>query len=191
MPALCFYALGADYSTLLQRLNEDQEIAFITWRRGGRWVAARTAERIADGETWLWHLPAGPLHASRRPVGLGDVLVRGPEIASPWDGWSAQGIPCEQGPESFRLVVYRRMWPDDRIPLASLQWSGDRSAQLGRKAAPETHLWWKRMERWFGSAGRRISRVGAHDSQPPRGLAAFALPVAHQAIVGGRARSDN
>jgi hypothetical protein len=191
MPALCFYALDADYSTLLDRLNEDPELAFISSRWGGRWIVERTADRIADGDTSLWHLPAGPLHARVRPVTLGDVRVRGPEIAAPWDGWSADTIPCEQGPETFRLVVHREMWPDDRLPLASLQWSGDRSAELGRKAAPETHRWWKRMERWFGSAGRRISRVGAHDSKPPRMLAAYALPVAYEAIVRGRARSDS
>ncbi len=117
--------------------------------------------------------------------------MRGPEIASPWDGWSSPGAPCEQGPENFQLIVHRDGWRDDRIPLASLQWSGDGYAQFGRKAAPETHRWWKRMERWFGSEGTRISRVGAHDSKPPRRLAAFALPVAYQAIVRGRARSEN
>jgi hypothetical protein len=32
MPALCFYALDADFSTLLDRLNGDPEIAFIASR---------------------------------------------------------------------------------------------------------------------------------------------------------------
>jgi hypothetical protein len=186
VPAICFYALDGDFETLLQRLNDDEEVAFILRKSTGEWHATRTARRIDDGDTWLWHTMAGPLHAFSRPRELGDVMRRGAEIAFPWEGWRARELPCEQGPETFQLIVHRDAWPDDRIPLASLQWIGDRSALLGKRAAPETHRLWKRMHRWFATTGTGISRIGAHDSKPPRGLLAYALPVAYGAIVQGR-----
>jgi hypothetical protein len=212
MPALSLYALDEDFATLVRRLNEDEAIAFIQRIAGDQWRTTRTLDHLPDGDTWLWHVPAGPLRVRDAPARLGDVLEVGAPIESPWEGWMARGppvqpepsfaspareglvpsaLPYTPGPETLTLQVYRDAWPDDRIAITSLQWIGDHSAVLGQRASLDTHRWWKGMERWLRKTATRISRTGGYDSTPLRGLVAYALPVAFAAIVRGRARSEN
>jgi hypothetical protein len=126
MPEISFFLDEHDTRLLLDRLNADQEIAFIvpdgptpvahgiariiapTSHVGAqRWRAVRAVEALEDGDHSLWHVPAGPLPLI--PVPSGGVVGRPyPPIPDPWAGWTA---PPGFGPGChpwIRLEVWTR-----------------------------------------------------------------------------------
>jgi len=81
------YVDESDIELLRERLNADPEIAFILPDGPGRWRAVWQVDD-AQGQTMLWHVPAGPLpllargggarHAHRRSLRGLDGTPRGP-----------------------------------------------------------------------------------------------------------------
>jgi hypothetical protein len=107
MPSLQFFADQDDFKSLLQRLNEDDEVAFIVSAgraRGGtdaalsphgfgrrRWKAVHTVDHLYDGYHALWHIPGGPLPLIEESSPAGDLLTvcqHMPAIPDPWSGWT-------------------------------------------------------------------------------------------------------
>src|SRR5216683_4875859 len=190
MPSICFYVVADDLKLLTSRLCDDPEIAFIVPNGFSRWRRVPRIDNLSSGNQWLWHVLGGPLHHFFRPSSLGEVLTRGPAIETPESGWTSDGLPCEQGTETFQLRIAMAT-EFEAIALSCLGWVGNRYSVLGKSAKPSTEKWWSRFRRWTEATGIRTSRIGHHASQPPRGLAAYAFPAAHAAITGGRPRSEN
>jgi hypothetical protein len=66
MPWLPFFVAEDDLPVLIDRFNQDEEIAYVVKdapdRPGAqRWRAVRSVETLAMGEHVLWHVPTGPL----------------------------------------------------------------------------------------------------------------------------------
>jgi hypothetical protein len=97
MPSFSFFIDGQDVALLLDRLNQDREIAFViadermeTGRRElgfciedaalkaaverpQKWKAVRTVDTLVDGSQSLWHVPGGPLplvNVRNRPASM-------------------------------------------------------------------------------------------------------------------------
>jgi hypothetical protein len=107
MAWLLFFADEDDRRLLLDRLNEDPEIAFIVsdglvhpeasdtrpsstggYRR--RWKAVDRVDELTYGHHSLWHAPAGPLPLVAEASSRGAALTawrNQPPIADPWSGW--------------------------------------------------------------------------------------------------------
>ncbi len=113
MPSLSFFADTNDVGLLVQRLNEDPEVAFFVplapidvpppvpslsgnrFIERTRWQAVHTVPSLSDGQHSLWHVPTGEL---LKPVPSGKLA--GPPstpIADPWSGWTGRAIVVRNG----------------------------------------------------------------------------------------------
>jgi hypothetical protein len=140
MPAVSFFVDEHDARLLLDRLNSDQEIAFIvpdgplgpenlppgsdrhtstacTMRiadvgvqRAQRWKAVRAVDALIDGEHSLWHVPAGPLPLMT-PQYSGVLKLPYPPIPDPWAGWTGLGAFGPRCHPWIRLALWTRHQP--------------------------------------------------------------------------------
>jgi hypothetical protein len=166
-----FFADEDDVPLLLNRLNEDPELAFIvrndqTSAIASRFKAVKQVPRLADGDHRLWHFAGHPLSPERDGIGPGD---------DPWAGWVQVVEPL---PRVGRLgavpssVMHLQLWSRHRpyseedlqsLPAAvswwtegqellassHVSWVGNRYASIGAPAHPATLKWWARFQRWM------------------------------------------
>lgn len=86
MPQLTMFLYGEDFTTLLNWLNNEPDIAFIVTDSHNRWKAVHHIDHFDEGFQLLWHIPSGDLPIAPRP---GPIHLR-PQytmVKDPWTGW--------------------------------------------------------------------------------------------------------
>lgn len=184
---LGLYAEEADVPLLLERLNEDPEIAFLVPEGPGCWRAMWRVDELL-GKTMLWHVPGGSLPLLGRD---GQDTV----IEDPFAGWREVSAGLDDSVPYFGpglswtllLELYARGWrglSPDLIPLSGLSWYG----RTRLKGSPDpTRQWWSRFRDWMRRRTVRVTRSGPLDG---RQADIWAMPAALHAIQSGVARSE-
>ena len=159
MPALNITTF--DGARLLQRLNDDDEIAFVTHEGKGRWKAVSSVECLPAGKSLLWHAPSGVL------------LLRMPNsqehgraaIQDPFGGWwdpedeaYAEGDACNY-PGVIVMEIRSHQELDASLVLASFSWIGGAFSVSGRRPDPSTTRWWRRFARWHEREAQKLDIV--------------------------------
>jgi hypothetical protein len=186
MPSIQFYADETDFASIVEKLNDDPEIAFIlpagrNWIGRAKCIAQQRVDSLEDGSYLLWYVDGGAL----------------PSVTDPWKGWtqpaaaSPPGVPFFGNiPQIIELGV-RRMSREKPggVGQSSFGWIGDRYRSTGSPAADATKKWWRRWnDRISKSAVKRITRWGDIDG-PDADIWVF--PSAHEKIVAGMHRDMN
>lgn len=199
MPWLPMYLADPDLDLLLERLDTDDEVAWLVSAGNRKWRAQSTQPadlRAVDptGQRYaLWHIPSGPLPLLAANRNDRDF------ISSPWAGWTE----VRTG-EDDRIPYFGAGWPGTYflnlrigptnsgfdIGLSSFEWIGNRYAALGEKPTPATEKHWRRLRRWVSSTSSRIPRAG-DIGDPQQQAEIYAFPAAAQAIKGGALRAPN
>jgi hypothetical protein len=212
MPALSFFACERDVDILIERLNTDNEVAFIVPdatedRRAPQWKAVRTVSALRDGEHSLWHIPAGPLPWPQNATGIGPI-VRPPDppVPDPWAGWVEKTGVVGAGPwlgpgahSEIRLTLWTRYKPytsDERSagrPLISY-WGDGReflacstfqwTGSRFRPAPTQTTRWWNRLKAW-------VSREAVKLPTRSRDVTFWSFPFALELLKRGVAYDAN
>lgn len=185
------YLAGDDARSLINRLNEDDEIAFIVETSPEHWQAVREVHELPIGMSALWHVPGGPLRV------LNDD---GPDevIKDPWNGWSSPtytNAPIPNfGPGWPSTLVLDLFLEDprtksDAIPMSSLSRSnlGDSSERLGLNPTL-TQKWWRRFGSWVRRSAIQIPREGSIEGANPE---IWCFPEALAQIREGKPRALN
>jgi hypothetical protein len=182
------YVEQMDVPLLLERLNEDPEIAFLLPEGPGRWRAVWRMEEPL-GKTMLWHVPGGSLPLLE-PSGQDRV------IEDPFAGWRELNPGRDHTvpyfgpgwPNTLLLELYPRGWRGllrtDVIPLSGLSWYGRTSL---KGPPPSTRQWWSRFRGWIRRQATLVTRSGPWDGPHPD---IWAMPGALQAIQTGVERDD-
>ena len=170
-----FFADEDDVPLLLNRLNDDPELAFIVCEGRlpspatrpsesgvtGRedvgctpalsihWKATKQVQSLADGDHRLWHFAGYPLSPARDGIGPTD---------DPWAGWTEV---VEEGPRAGRLgcapssLIHLQLWSRHRPYTARELSSGAIKASWwmeGREFLASSHISW---------IGNRYASIGA------------------------------
>lgn len=193
VPNVSLYLLGADVDAVLDRLNDDSEVAFLVRDDGQRWRATETLSDPAVA-TVLWHVPSGP------PITLSPDGPTG-TVDDPWSGWVDHDwedpvdnlIPrLQDSPNLFELNLDVPQRSDVPIGLSSLSWIGDHYAAIGRSASDSARRWWNRTRSFVQRSATPVSRSGdLHRLHRNRRLHVWAFPEALSALEAGRHRRDN
>lgn len=104
-----FYATRDDLLPLLNRLNEDSEIAFLMPDGDTRWKAVQQISTFREGKHYLWHLPSGPLYYERPPHLPSQLREMYKSIPDPWTGWDDQLLP-ERYQETLNPIYMGAYW---------------------------------------------------------------------------------
>jgi hypothetical protein len=182
------YLEEADAALLLDRLNEDPEIAFLMSEGTDRW---RAMWRIDDllGKTMLWHVPGGAL-PRLKPNGTHAL------IKDPFSGWQELSPGLDSfvpyfgsgWPSTLLMDLYVRQWRGllrpDILPLSGITWYGALPVASAKPHA-STRRWWNRFRGWLRRHAVQITRSGPLDG--PR-ADVYALPAALRSIQGGMER---
>jgi hypothetical protein len=156
------------------------------------WKAVDKVSELADGEHYLWHIPAGPL-----PLLTEDQ--REVVITDPWKGWTEDfsgadpTIPFFGSSQAvIRLSLWTRHHPyslEERATLPILNSHWDRETDLlavsdfqwvgGRYTPPSpmTKRWWSRLRAWLNRKAKRMSA-------PPQQII-WAFPSARDKLSRG------
>lgn len=194
------YATQADLHTLLQWLNEDDEIAFVIPDGPERWIARKAISSIDRRRYCLWHVPSGPLpllgpggkdiaevrgwlatrlsipmpsHSRRRHVSDGWV-------ADPWRGWqgSIGANPTQPYFGSHPGIIWFNtgiQTEEQVVPMSGFEWIGNRYKPIGQGATEATEKWWRSLRRTIAKAATKVPRGGPSSTMP---LEIYALPQA-------------
>lgn len=197
MPWLPLYMDRTDAELLLQRLNQDDEIAFFVSNGPKKWKAVKTLNALPDGDYSLWHTPGAPL----------PLLIQGqsvPEgfIDDPWTGWTERRTgadpthPYFGAGHSSNVILNVRTRAEGKphgltgevIGMSGFQWIGERYKSVGGPAAGPTKQWWNRLKHWVSKNARKIPREGSIDGPHAE---IWALPSAFTSIGEGKQRAPN
>ena len=196
MPWLPIYADEQDFRVILDRLNGDEEIAFIVpdgsslWR--ARWRATRPLSRLEAARICLWHVPSGPL----------PLLHRQPDkkagtITNPWNGWTGLRDSAHKNCPFFGAGHPGIIWLNHRpqapqtsggIGLSSFEWIGNRYSAAGSPASEATEKFWQSLQRWVKKGSVKVPRDGPVDGPQAE---IWAFPSALAAFRNGRGREAN
>lgn len=201
MPSLALYLEVEDLRLLVDRIDSDDELAWIVPRRGGGWVARPSLDIKLARWVTLWHTPGGPLPLLV-PVAGSRRLERRGWIADPFAGWPDEfgGAELEprlgDPPGVFRLRLCVRGGPGERpdqpeVGLSALGWIGRHYAAIGSVPEKSTERCWNRLRTWVMATGVRISRRDPLEAERASRLDAFAFPAALAAIRAGMPRAVN
>ena len=72
MPWIPIYADENDFLLIMEKLNDDSDIAFIVPNGRKKWIAVHSINLLNDGTYYLWHMPGGPIQNYKE--GRVDVL---------------------------------------------------------------------------------------------------------------------
>lgn len=195
MPWLPFFADQEDAKILLDRLNLDDEIAFIVLDENQklqqqRWKAVNAIDRFETGNYSLWHIPTG------LPFLYGEASSPQP-ISDPWEGWlETRSIAITRPyfgsyePAEIRLELRLRHQPYSEIerktlPVLNAWWTQNfdflavSDFQFGskRQKIPQpTKRWWRRLKAFFDREAISL----AYPNQT-----FWAFPAAFQKLKGG------
>jgi hypothetical protein len=197
MPWLPLYIDRADAEVVLQRLNQDEELAFLVSDGPKKWKAVRTLGELPDRDYSLWHTPGAPL-----PMLVPGQFEPDGFVEDPWTGWTERvtgldpTIPFFGAGHPSHIIFSvctrtdgtRHQMTGDVIGLSGFQWIGERYASTGGPAAGPTKPWWNRLRHWVSKSARKIPRSGPVDG--PRGEI-WAFPSALQSIAEGKQRAPN
>ncbi len=162
MPWLPLFVDEKDAPSLIRRLSEDSEIAFLLPNGPRCWKAEAIAVNLKDGRYSIWHVPGGPL-----PLLKNNGTTEW--ISNPWHGWREESPGADPShpyfgpghPSVIWLNLYSRHRPytameRSQLPMLNSQWAGDidRLALtsfewIGNRYGPKsTHRWWRRLNYW-------------------------------------------
>lgn len=151
-----------DAKILIDRLNQDEEIAFIVhkgvYEGFNQWKAVPTVDSLSDGNHSLWHVPGEPLKTCG---GYGSEQI----ITDPWNGWTGSlrwgnsaRIYLNFNTQLHTQSAYyeidkfsvfdakRKAGGDQFLKVSNFRWEG----VFGHTPREQTHQWWKRFKRWVG-----------------------------------------
>ena len=187
------YLLDGDISLLVEHLDDDADLAWLTSNGPGNWIATAHHPSLA-GRMGLWHAPSGPL-----PLLAADPVERTLDwIHDPWSGWQERRAGGRDTPYfgAGHPGVYwlnlrtgaNRARKTAEIGLSSFEWIGNHYRLIGSPADTSTERHWKALRRWVGKLAVKIPRSGAADGPGPE---IFAFPEALAAIKAGTTREPN
>jgi len=166
MPWLPIYADEEDFRLILDRLNRDDEIAFIISDGPKKWRAVRSIPSLHSHRICLWHVPSGPL-----PL-LYSRYAKPGQIIDPWDGWTELRSGRDNtnpyfGPSHPGVIWFNSRCLPNTICLSSFEWAGNLHAKAGRPAPEATTEFWARLRGWAKKNAVRITRSGTLESLRP------------------------
>ena len=204
------YADENDFLLIMDKLNQDPEIAFIAPNGRKKWIAVHSMNQLRDGTYYLWHMPGGPIknYQEGRVDVLGtklrklfnvpgNMLEEAGLVKDPFKGWKGphqagdKNLPFLGNEPNIIELNVRTQGADspDSIGLSSFGWIGNRYQSIGLPAAKETTNWWRRLKNWMSkTAAEKIPRSGPLDG-PDREIWAF--PSAHKHFLDGKGRDLN
>jgi hypothetical protein len=189
------YLLGPDVELLTERLDSDEEIAWLVTNGPGRWVA-RPEHPALDGDRYgLWHVPSGPLPLL---TDWGDDASDG-LIENPWSGWQEKLEGADSDIPYFGAGHPGVYWLNLRtsggsasrgveIGLSSFEWIGNHYRAIGSPAKQTTQRHWRRLRYWVAKRARLIPRIGRLNGPESE---IYAFPAALSAIKAGAKRAAN
>jgi hypothetical protein len=160
MPYLAFFVTGDDLPILIERLNQEEEVAYLIPQEPSTSLTHRSravgaVQTLADGEHALWFVPGGLEQQSGGP----------PEV--PFIGISP--------PEHIRLTLWTRHLPytlKERITRRALNgfWDGKEllaasdfqfGAHGGYVMPAAQKRWFARMKTWIARAAVKLEAEGS------------------------------
>ncbi len=197
MPWLPLFLERSDAELLLQRLNEDDEVAFLIANGPKQWKAVKTLSALPDADYSLWHTLGAPL----------PMLVQGqfaPEgfVDDPWSGWTERCTGDDPTRPYFgaghpsHVILNVKTRTDGKphrlagevIGLSGFQWIGERYKSVGGPGAGPTKQWWNRLKHWVSKNAKKIPREGPVEGQHAE---IWAFPSALASIAEGKHRAPN
>ena len=187
------YLYGSDLELLLERVDGDEELAWLVPTSPGCWNATRTHPEPLLAAHELWHVPSGPLPllAPRSGPGYAKSDPRSPQyeggwIDDPWSGWAEQRRgatlstpyfgPGWPGAYGLHLNLHR-VENEGEIGMSSFGWIGKRY----EPPDPATERHWRRLGVWVRRNGEKVARGHRRGGSPE----IFAFPSALEAIRNG------
>lgn len=205
-----FYADEDDFISIIERLNDDSEIAFILPCGNGKWIAKKQIEQLGKGDHCLWHIPGGEIkqyiEGEKNIIsGVLRRLLNAPKkmseksgtVSNPWNGWKG---PHESGkidvpflgnePNIMQLTVNMTgICNDNAIGMSGFGWIANRYKAVGSPAHKTTVNWWNRLRRWIRkTSAAKITHLGPLDHPQPE---IWAFSSAYEKIKNGKERDPN
>lgn len=208
-----FYADDEDFISIIERLNNDSEIAFIQPHRkyfNKKWIAQYKVKQLNHKECCLWHIPGGEIkrYVKGERIDFSGklhrlfnkpqrMLVKSGSVADPWKGWRGPHILGEKNvpflggePNIIQLVVNTTGTKNDNaIGLSYFGWIANRYKAAGIPADTTTVNWWNRLRRWVEKqSAAKIPRSGSLNGSQPE---IWAFPSAYESIKSGKEREPD
>jgi hypothetical protein len=195
MPSIQMYLESEDTDILLNMLNNDNEIAFISPLEPKKWIAVMNIDKLGIVNV-LWHIPYKNLPLVKDYPNKPSIIV------DPWSGWeevhnNINGIPyfgnCT-GIIHLNIFVNRffidaqnNNQPVDVILISYFSWLGNYFRAIGNPALKETELWWKNLRKKIDKISQKV--VLTHEENKSSGYkktVIYAFPNAVKAIENGK-----
>ncbi len=157
MAEIIFYATRNDIKALVEWINDEPRIAWITKEaeinNEYSWRAVETIPRIEATSYSLWHrdspslvIPSGSLDIPDttilNPFAGWKQRLKHPNYSTPWFGALLPG-PYEL---TFREHGHES---DGAIARSGFAWHGNHFRSIGKGADPSSAKWWNRLRRFF------------------------------------------
>jgi hypothetical protein len=188
------YLLRPDVELLIDRLDSDEEVAWLVARGPNQWGAQVRHPLLDRGCYGLWHVPSGPLPLLASYEDDADDGL----IDDPWSGWSEEcpgadpRIPYfgagHPGVYWLNLPTSQRPRGKIDISMSSVGWIGNYFRPIGRGADKATERHWRRFRYWVKEHACPIPRIGRVNGPRPE---IYAFPAALSAIKAGATRAIN
>jgi hypothetical protein len=193
------YVHGSDLELLLERLDGDDELAWLVPTNPGSWKATAAHPEPLLATYKLWHIPSGPLPLipPHSPAGLikrdpGSPEYEGGWIDDPWSGWEEQSGTTNPTPNfcdalgwpgAYKLML-RLAVERGEIGISTFTWVG---SNRYNPPDPATERHWRRLRTWVGRSAQKVTRGDLEGRRPE----IFAFPSALEAIRNGTPRATN
>jgi len=204
-----FYADDDDFISIIERLNDDSEIAFIQPYGNKKWIAKKQIERLSNGDYCLWHIPGGEIKryikgetnifygALQRLLNAPKMMEESGTVANPWKGWKGphqadnKDVPfLGSEPNIIELSVnITGIENNNAIGMSCFGWIANRYKSIGNPAHKTTVNWWNRLKYWIEKqSAAKITRFGPLDYPQPE---IWAFSSAYKKIKDGKVREQN
>ncbi|THB66755.1 MAG: hypothetical protein D6E12_09860 [Desulfovibrio sp.] len=198
MPSMEFHADTNDLALIAERLNRDEDVAFVLPVGSGKFQACHEVDRLDSGLYSLWHIPGGaitrytsvaadaPALGLRKLMGLkgkGMPQEAGP-VDDPWAGWKNTHVLGDKtipylGDRPNIITLHVNFQDTGPVGISAFGWIGNRYRSEGLPAHPSTEAWWKGLRQWVNSNARGKVRAYA------QGPEVLAFASAYARLAGG------
>lgn len=151
MPHIAVYYEDSEIELLLNRLNEDEEVAWIVSNGPRRWKAQKSIDWLQAKQYAIWHIPSGALPLDWEK----SSLFVNTFVEDPREGWTEKRRGSDSSIPYFGAGHPGVFWIDhtltrlslqlpDSVKQVNLSWIGSHYSIVH----PFTQKWWQRMQRW-------------------------------------------